>query len=658
MTDGTRTPWRSWVLDSLLIFIATAILVGPLWRLKYLESWGSIESIFISDARFLRDHGFTPKWQPDWYCGTRVDYIYPPALRYGTAVVALYPGMTTARAYHIYIAFFYCLGIAGAYLLVRAGTAARRWGYIAAAATALLSPSFLFLPIIRYDAQQAHYITQRLGSLIRYGEGPHISSLAWLEIALACAWLGLRRGHPGWIVAAGAAAGMVVSTNFYGATALALFFPALAWAVWVTGQDHRTWIRAAGIGTVAYGLCAFWFVPSYVRQTLLNMQNVSSPPTPWSKWAALAVLIVLGAATMFWARGKPGLAWPVFVVTATVLFTMNVLGNAWFNFRVMGEPGRHIPELDFCFILAALLGVQWLYSKSWMPRWAFLVLGCAALYPPWDYLRHAWDFYPRGDHAGRIEYQLTRWIHENLPGRRVMATGSLRFWYNAWFDGPMVGGGSEQGLINQLTIAAIFQVKEAPDPRVPVGWLQAMGADVFVTHAANSQEEFKDTRNPERYESLLPLLYDNGRGDRIFGVPRRFPGLGRVVDTARMESLPPMPPPGSNEVLPDYLDVLEAGPDAPADVRQETPDRMRVRARLQTGESLVVMETYDPNWTARSNGRELRVREGPLHFMRIDAPPGDHEIELEFGLPFENKVGRVLTGGMVLLLAGFWVKRR
>jgi hypothetical protein len=566
--------------------------------------------------------------------------------------------MTTARAYHIYIAFFYALGIAGVYFLARAGTGARRWGLVAAGAAALLSPSFLFLPIIRYDAQTAHYVTQRLGSLIRYGEGPHVSSIAWLEIALACSWVALKDGRLGWIAAGAAASAMVVSTNFYGATALALFFPAMTWAVWVTGQDRRTWLRAAAIGAIAYGLTAFWLVPSYLRQTLSNMQNVSAPPTPWSKWAALAVLAVLCTATMLWARGKQHLAWPVFVVSAGALFITNVLGHAWFDFRVIGEPGRHIPELDLCLILLGLLVVQWLYSKAWIPRVAFVALGCVALWPPWDFLRHAWDFYPRGDHLGRVEYQLTRWIHDNLPGRRVLATGSLRFWYNAWFDGPMVGGGSEQGLINQLTVAAIFQVKEAPDPNVPIAWLKVMGADAFVVHDSRSQEVFKDTRNPERYEKLLPLLHDNGRGDRIYGVPRHFPGLGRVVDTARMDALPPMPPPGSNEVLPDYVAVLEQGPDSPAEVAQESPDRMRVRARLQPGESLVVMETYDPNWTAHSKGRELAVREGPLHFMRIDAPPGDHEIEMRFGLPLENKVGRAITAGTLLLLAGLWVKRR
>jgi hypothetical protein len=68
--------------DSLLVLFFP-ILIGPLFRLKYMENWRSIESTFISDARMLDEHLPHPGWQPRWHCGTRFDYDYPPALRYG-----------------------------------------------------------------------------------------------------------------------------------------------------------------------------------------------------------------------------------------------------------------------------------------------------------------------------------------------------------------------------------------------------------------------------------------------------------------------------------------------------------------------------------------------------------------------------------------------
>src|SRR5690606_16895338 len=58
-------------LDCALILILAAALVWPLFQAGYLRNWGSIESTFIADARFLTEHWPHPRWQPLWYCGTR-----------------------------------------------------------------------------------------------------------------------------------------------------------------------------------------------------------------------------------------------------------------------------------------------------------------------------------------------------------------------------------------------------------------------------------------------------------------------------------------------------------------------------------------------------------------------------------------------------------
>ena len=46
-------------------------------------------------------------------------------LRYGTAAIAKVTGFWPVKAYHFYTAFFYCVGIAGVYLLVRVGMKSR-----------------------------------------------------------------------------------------------------------------------------------------------------------------------------------------------------------------------------------------------------------------------------------------------------------------------------------------------------------------------------------------------------------------------------------------------------------------------------------------------------------------------------------------------------
>src|SRR5215813_4628385 len=250
-------------LDFLLIFLLTAILIGPLFKAKYLDKWASIESTFIADARFLKEHWPHPQWQPLWYGGTRFDYIYPPALRYGTAGIAKAYPMAEARAYHIYIAFFYCLGIAGVYLLARVGSGSRGAAWLASAGSALLSPCFLFLPEWSVDYWLHHPI--RLGVMVRYGEGPHMTAFAWLPIALTACLLALEKWRPAAMAAAAICCALVVSNNFYGAVALAMSYPILAWSLWITHRPNWLWLRAAVIPALAYGLTAFWLSPSYLR---------------------------------------------------------------------------------------------------------------------------------------------------------------------------------------------------------------------------------------------------------------------------------------------------------------------------------------------------------------------------------------------------------
>src|SRR6266436_4742926 len=96
------------LFDSFVLLVFTAVLIRPLFKAKYLAFWFSIESTFIADARFLMDHWPHPQWQPLWYTGTRFDYVYPPALRYGTAVIAKVFGVLPVRGYRLYTGLFYC----------------------------------------------------------------------------------------------------------------------------------------------------------------------------------------------------------------------------------------------------------------------------------------------------------------------------------------------------------------------------------------------------------------------------------------------------------------------------------------------------------------------------------------------------------------------
>jgi len=236
---------RTMLIDSFILPCLASFLIKPLFGLKYLDNWPSIESTFIASGRMLSEHLPHPGWQPVWYCGTRTDYIYPPALLYGTALASRFGPLLPVRAYHLYIAVFYVLGIAAIYWMVRIGSNSRAAGWLAAAATALLSPSFLLLTQVRHDS--GRWIPQRLHALMVLGEGPHISALCVLPAALTATFMALRKWRPGALAAAGALCALVVANNFYGATALAFCYPVMVWSVWVGERSGAVWVRAAFI---------------------------------------------------------------------------------------------------------------------------------------------------------------------------------------------------------------------------------------------------------------------------------------------------------------------------------------------------------------------------------------------------------------------------
>jgi hypothetical protein len=643
------------LLDFLLVFLFAALLIRPYFKAKYTEKWGSIESTFIADARFLVEHWPHPQWQPLWYAGTRFDYIYPPALRYGTALISKTIGYWPVKAYHVYTGLFYAIGIAGVYLLIRVGSGSRVSAYLGAVATSLMSPIFLFMPRFRGDAWM--FQPQRLNVLVKYGEGPHMSALALIPIALAFTWLALDRHRPWAVGLAAIFCAGVVSNNFYGATALACFYPILVWSFWITRQEKRIVAPVIVIPVLSYGLTAFWLVPSYFKVTSENMKYVSEHGTTWSIWVAVAVAVAFAVTTDRFARGKAGRTWGVFVAGCVVFFSLNVLGNFYFNFRVAGEPIRLLPELDMIYIMAILIGLRWMWNRPGIAfRTAAVILVAAAFWTTKGYLRHAWHMFPLWpDYQSRVEYRVTDWLWKNMPDARAYPSGSVRFWYDAWHDLAQMGGGSEQGLLNGQVEAAQWETNLGPDPKPAILWMQSMGVDAIYVSDKQSQEVYKDFLYPQKFAGVLPVLFDDRQGNVLYRVPRRFAPRVRVVETAKLNVLQP---PRSNddvEYLQTYADVIEKGPDSPVTLTRQSTDAMRARARLEPGQSLLVQESYDPAWHAWVDTRPMAVHKDAMGMMVIDAPPGEHEISIVFVTPLENQVGRVVTvATLVLVFALLW----
>lgn len=646
------TERKSWALDMFLIAAVAAAMIWPIFKTKYYDNWMTIDSTFIADGHYLSENLPHPGWQPLWYGGTRFDYVYPPAIRYGTAIIAKVTGVVAAKAYHIYTGFFYSLGIAFIYFLVRVGSGSRLYGWAAALAAATVSPAMLFMLHIRADVYP--HFAQRLSVLVRYGEGPHMTAFAILPLALGCAWYGLRAGHTRWLAASALASAAVVSNNFYGATSLALWFPILCWAVFTETRDWKLWLRAAAIAVLAYGLCALWLTPSFLRITSRNLAIVSQKGSLWSIQLALAVAAVYLAATWFLARRgvKP---WTIFVLGVATFCSLNTLGQYYINFRVAGEPERLIPELDLSLIMLCGLALHALWTRfpGRVPRAAVAAVALAAVLIPGSYyIQKPWRHIQRtSEYKHRLEYQIADWVATNRPNTRSQVTGTVRFWWNVWTNNAQIGGGSEQGITNIKIMDMFWRLVLGEDAKTDILWLKSFGVDNLVVNDKTSKLLLCDFEHPHKFIGALPVLWEDGKGNWIYGVPRKHPGIARVVDSASYSRSRFPTWPDDIEALQQYVDTLE-NPATP--VAQSTwlkSDTLEVTAETAQGQSLALQLAYDPYWRARENGQEYKVSEDVYGQVRIDLPPGKHKIDFHFDTPMENQLGRVVSVLTLAILA-------
>jgi hypothetical protein len=671
MTLFDRERRGTWWLDACVIVALAGILVFPLFRVNYLDNWQSIESTFIADSRLLQENWTHHLWQPLWYLGTRTDYVYPPGLRYGVAILSSSLNTSPARAYHILIALIYVFGIVGVYLWTRTATGSRGAAWLAAAGVALASPSFLILSDVR--GSSGFYVPWRLHVLVTWGEGPHISALAVLPIVWLGAWRRFHGGGIRWLLLSAGAAAMVVTLNFYGATALAITFPFLVWACFLERPAWRILRDSLLIAALAYGLTAWWLAPSYLHITLRNLKLVALPGNAWSVWVLVLVLILYVGASLVIRRSVVFPAYSFFTWSALGFLSVYVLGHVWFGFQVAGDSHRLVPEWDLLAILCAVT----LAARLWKwrpvgrfgmiphvaPRIALAVLLVVCFRPSWRYLKHAYtEFRPDEQWQRRVEYQTAEWLWQNFPDQRVFVSGSIRFWYDVWQDGQQADGGSEQGTLDPLVTTVEYRLLYGSDPEQVRHWLQAVGVDIVVVPGPRSQEVYHDFQAGPMYDAHFPLLRDDGAGNRYYRVPRRVPGIVRVVDRMKLAAAAPIPPGTENEQLRIYAEAIEAVPPGgdPSDrarAHWRGSDELDAETEIRPGEALLVQETYDPYWRAYADGKARAIQRDAAGLMVVDLPPGKHSLRLVFETPLEISVGRPVTFITLALMVFLGLRR-
>ena len=330
-----------------------------------------------------------------------------------------------------------------------------------------------------------------------------------------------------------------------------------------------------------------------------------------------------------------------------------MLGFFDFGLRVSGEPARLLPELDLMLILACVEVVRKFWANSAL-RVPLALLIVAAFSPAIRYVRHAWFPFPKAPALENVyEYKITKWVHDQLPGARVLPSGTVRFWFDAWFDNAQPDGGSDQAILNQTIPLATWQIFQGDRADLSVLWLQALGTDAIVATEKNSFEPYHEVTHPEQFRGVLPVLYDDRHGSVIYGIPRVHPGIARVVDRAAIGAVGKIQGIDDKAGLTKYVSLIEDSARPAATLTWHGFDQANIDAIPGPGQSVLVQETWDPAWHAYENGKALPIRsENTMGFMLIDAPEGDHHIEMRFETPLENRAGQVLFVLTAIVLVG------
>jgi hypothetical protein len=633
----------------LFLFALNAWICRELFVTEYTRHLDSIEAAYISISRYVVENWRDLTWFPLWYTGVPFPNTYPPLLHLIVAAASAALRISPALAHHAVTAAFYCLGPVTLFWMAHRVSGRRYASFAAALLCSVCSPSALLAPAVREGMGSVFY-ARRLQALVQFGEGPHITSIALLPIAIVALDRALERRRllPAYVAAVALAA--VVLSNWLGGAALGMAVAAYLLADMRPGW--RTWRDAAGIGGLAYVLAGPWIPPTTLLAIRTNAQRVGGDYSMGPQHLLYAAVLALAALAL--RRLLPRLGAPAYLrfFVLYALFTGTItLAAEWFALYLLPQPHRYHLEMEMAMCLVAA------FLAASLPRRAAVALALAgalgAVPMARTYRRYATRLIQPVDMRRTIEYQMARWFDEHMRGRRVMAQGSISFWLNAFTDTPQFGGGFEQGVVNDMSAHLIygFYANERREQGGEIGvlWLKAYGVHAISMGGPRSREAYRPIRDPDKFRGLLPELWRDG-DDAIFGVPQRTDSLARIVPQT---ALPPRKPRHALDAEPvrAYVAALD-DPDLPlASFRWLNRHRIAIAGELPPGHVFSVQVAYHPGWRAFVNGREIPVRKDNLSLLVIDPGfDGPMKVELLWDGGLEMQVLRWLR--WCALLAG------
>lgn len=599
------------VLYIAILLAVNVWIVARVFRTEYTPHMGSIEGAFVGISRWWQGNWSHTGWFPLWYCGIPVEESYPPLLHWLVAFASTALGLSVVRAHHVVTAGFYCLGSVAMFWLVWRLTQSRWKGFVAGWIYSLLSPSAFLMRSVRVDLGTV-WGARRIQNLLFYGEGPHITAMTLLLVALAAMHAALEYEIGWWTVAAVLATAAVALTNWLGAMALVWGVLALA----MTRKQARLG-RIVLIGVLAYAIAMPWLPPTDIATVRRNAQIVGGQTIGFAQFLYLAAWL---AAALVIARRLRKSSIPEgnrFALVFLFIMAVPTLGFEWFHVYPLPQPDRYRLEMEAAVVMA--LGIA-LASGKLASKWpravvaALLLCLAIAQVPRWR--TQIRGYLPPFDVTKTVEWEQALWLQNHYPGQRVYVTGSTRFWFNAFADNPQLDGDFDQGETNQTIRDATFAVTYLKgNGQDTVALLKAYGVRAFAVGGQHSRDAYKDYDDPGKFAGVVPEVWRDG-GDAIYEIPGSG-SLAHVVNKEELVTTGPLDWPAIRRFA-AAIDHDDAAGDARAQMIWNGPNRVRIQAGLNRSQIVSVQVSWDQGWRASINGVDLALQRDALGFIALE----------------------------------------
>jgi hypothetical protein len=606
---------------SLGLFALNFYIARELFLTEYTARMGSIEAAYIGISRYILEHGLHLDWFPLWYCGVPFQNTYPPLLHTLVALDAWVLHISPALSHHFVCAIFYCLGPATLYFLAQRLSSNWIAGAIAALAYSLVAPSTAISTGVASWATLRD--PARYFSLYKFGDGPHVSSLTLLPLAILALDWAIKNGGAARICLAALSFVAVALTNWLGAFALAI---AVASYLLALAAREGKWLLAAletcGTAALSYGIAMPWLPPSTIATIAQNAPYVEGryELSAGTLWAAAGLLAL--AALLFYVlrRSRAGILFgfasffSLFTTALLVLFER-------FGIPLVPQPIRFHLEMDLglCLLFGCASAALWKITGR---KAQVAILIGAALLAAWQLknVRHSarQNFQPI-DISRTIEYESAMWMRDHLSGRRAYALGSTQFWLNAFTDIPQVGGGFAQGVVNSHLPVVLYGIPwTVKDGAATAAWLKLYGAAaVAVSDPLTGRDVYRDGwKDATKFQGVLREEFRDG-GDAIYSIPTDHYSLAHVIDKSDIVTRTPVNN-FDTELVRNLAEALDNSALPHAEMTWQGANRATIRSTLRPDQVLFVQISYHPGWHAAVGGVARPIRSDGLGLTIVE----------------------------------------